>query len=381
MRTRAARIELSATEQVLLVSLELSSSTWKLVFGNRLSGERRRVDVKAWDQAGFAAQLSRARRKLGLPEGCRVISCQEAGRDGFAVHRFLLGVGIESLVIDAASVSVPRKQRRAKTDRLDADKLMDHLSHYCGGDWSVWRVLYVPSEESEDRRRLHRELEVLKAERTRIRCRIQSMLATVGIRCRIGKDWDETRGQLRQWDGSALKPGLLLSLGLESKRLQHVEGSIRELKTERQRLVTQGQEPDLRMVQALAMLRALGEETSWYLVMECFGFRRFDNQRQVGACAGLAPTPYDSGQSRREQGIGKDGNRRLRWILIELAWGWLRLQPDSALSRWFRQRFGGDGKRHRRVGIVALARKLLVALWRYVDQGIVPEGAVLKATA
>lgn len=378
MRRRAARIEISASEQILLMSVELSASVWRLVLSNR-QGERRRVEVKAWDQSGLVAQVRRSKRKLGLLDGARVIACQEAGRDGFSVHRFLLGVGIESLVIDAASLKVDRKRRRAKTDRLDAEKLMDELVHYCAGDLGVWRVLYVPSEESEDRRRLHRELEVLKAERTRIRCRIQSMLATVGLRGRIGKDFEQTLEQLRQWDGSPLKAGLMLALQTEIKRLRHVEGSIGELKAARQKLVKEGSALDLQKVRALALLRSVGEEISWYLVMECFGFRRFDNPRQVGACGGLAPTPYDSGQSRREQGIGKDGNRRLRWILIEAAWGWLRLQPNSALSRWFRERYGGTGKRSRRVGIVALARKLFVALWRYLEQGIVPEGAVLKA--
>ena len=381
MRTRAARMELSAGEEILLVALELSRSTWKLVASNRRSGERRRVDVKAWDEAGLIAQLSRAKRRLGLPEAARVISCQEAGRDGFSVHRLLESLGVESLVIDAASVSVDRKQRRAKSDGLDADKLMDHLLRYCGGESRVWRVLHVPSEQSEDRRRLHRELEVLKAERTRIRCRIQSMLATVGIRCGIGKSWGDELDRLRQWNGSPLGANLLLALRMEWKRLQQVAAMIGELKAERQKLVKEGQAMDLQKVRALLALRAVGEEVSWYLVMECFGFRRFANERQVGACAGLAPTPYDSGQMRREQGIGKDGNRRLRWVLIEAAWGWLRLQPDSALSRWFHQRFGGAGKRSRRIGIVALARKLFIALWRYVEQGIVPLGAVLKSQA
>lgn len=378
MRTRAARIEISASEQVLLMALELSASVWRVVFRNR-QGSQRQVEVKAWEQTELTDHVSRAKRKLGLPESARTISCQEAGRDGFSVHRLLLALGIESLVIDAASLRVDRKQRRAKTDRLDAGRLMDELVHYCAGQLGVWRVLYVPSEEAEDRRRLHRELEVLKVERTRIRCRSQSLLATVGIRCRVGKDFEQTLEQLRQWDGSPLRSGLLLALRTEVRRLRHVEASIRELKAERQKLVKKGLTPDLQKVRTLALLRSLGEESSWYLVMECFGFRRFDNAKQVGACSGLAPTPYDSGQSRREQGIGKDGNRRLRWILIEAAWGWLRLQPDSALSRWFHERYGGGSKRHRRVGIVALARKLFVALWRYVEQGIVPEGALLKA--
>jgi transposase len=379
MRTRAARIELSAIEPVLFLAMELSVATWKLVAANRQSGERRRVDVKAWDQAGFVSELSRSKRKLGLPEQARVISCQEAGRDGFAVHRFLESVEVESLVIDAASVSVERKRRRAKSDRLDADKLMNHLIRYCSGEQGAWRVLHVPSPQSEDRRRLHRELEVLKAERTRIRCRIQSMLATVGVRCRIGKGWGAELERIRQWDGSVLAPCLRLALQLEWRRLQQVAATLDEVKAERQKLIHKGEEIDLQKVRALLTLRALGEEISWYLVMECFGFRRFDNSRQVGACAGLAPTPYDSGESRWEQGIGKDGNRRLRWILIEAAWCWLRLQPDSALSCWFHQRFGGAGKRSRRIGIVALARKLFVALWRYLEQGIVPAGAVLKS--
>lgn len=377
MRTRAARVELSALESVLLLALELSRSTWKVVFSNRLTGARRRVDVKAWDQSAFIEQVRRAKQRLGLSPTVRVISCQEAGRDGFSVHRFLLSAGIESLVVDAASLSVSRKRRQAKTDRLDAEKLMDHLLRYLGGEHSAWRVLHVPDEDAEDRRHLQRHLEALRRERLRIRCRILSLLATVGIRCRLSKRWGEHLDCLRQWNGAELPPTLQLRLEQDWQRLQLVESSIAELKARRRQLLASGTAQDLEIVRALQQLGAIGVEGAWWITTECLGHRSFQNQRQVGACAGLAPTPYASGDSSREQGIGKDGNHRLRWVLIELAWSWLRYQPDSAIARWYRERFG-SGKRNRRVGIVAVARKLLIALWRYIEHGIVPAGATLK---
>lgn len=377
MRTRAARVQLSAVEQILLVALELSRSTWKVLFTDRLSGQRRAVDVKAWDQEAFGEQLQRAKQRFGLPATVRVISCQEAGRDGFSVHRFLRSLGVESLVADAASLSVSRKRRQAKTDRLDAQKLMDHLLRYLAGEHGAWRVLHVPDEEAEDRRHLQRHLETLRRERLRLRCRIYSLLATAGMRCRLTKQWGEQIDQLRQWNGELIAPTLRMRLEQDWKRLQLVESSIAELKALRRQLLASGKARDLDIVRLLQQLAAIGVEGAWWITTECLGYRHFQNQRQVGACAGLTPTPYASGDSHREQGIGKDGNHRLRWVLIELAWSWLRYQPKSAIARWYRERFG-SGKRNRRVGIVAVARKLLIALWRYVEHGIVPEGATLK---
>lgn len=379
MGTQAAPVHISALEQVLLLALELAAVRWRVVFCDLRTGKRRAITLPAWDRSGFVEQLRRAKQQLGLAGQVRVICCQEAGRDGFSVHHFLESLGLESLVIDAASVSVPRHQRRAKTDRLDAEGLMDRLVQYVtGAQQRVWRVVVVPSQEDEERRQLHRAREVLLADRKRIVCRMRSLLALVGVRLSSGKPLREI-GALTCWDGSPLPTQLRLRLEDESERLALVQQQLRRLQARREQMVKQDTGMQMQLVRLLMRLQAVGMETAWYLVMECFGYRRFNNRRQVGAYPGLTPTPYDSGQSRREQGIGKAGNHRLRWILVELAWSWLRRQPASALSRWFRERFGGPGKRHRRVGIVALARKLQVALWQYVEHGIVPEGALLKS--
>lgn len=377
MSTQAAPVHVSALEQVLLLALELAASRWRVVFCNLRTGKRRAITLPAWDRSGFGEQLRRAKQQLGLAGEVRVICCQEAGRDGFSVHRFLESLGVESLVIDAASVSVPRHQRRAKTDRLDAEGLMDRLVQYVTGTQRVWRVVVVPSPEDEERRQLHRGREVLLADRKRIICRMRSLLALVGVRLSSVRQLGEV-GALTCWDGLPLPEQLRLRLEDEWERLALVQQQLRRLQSRREQMVQQGTSAQMELVRLLMKLQAVGMESAWYLVMECFGYRRFGNRRQVSAYPGLTPTPYDSGQSRREQGIGKAGNCRLRWILVELAWSWLRRQPDSALSCWFRQRFGA-GKRHRRVGIVALARKLQVALWQYVEHGIVPEGAVLKS--
>jgi transposase len=378
MRTRVALGEPSALESILMVALELSARVWKVVFCDWSSGRRLRVDVQAWDRLSFEQQLARAKQRFGLDSGVRVISCQEAGRDGFSIHHYLESLGVESLVVDAASMSVNRKQRRAKTDRLDAESLMEHLVDHVRGKRGVWRVLHVPDEQAEDRRHLHREMEALKSERTRVRNRLHSFLALHGLRMRVGPKLAEQLAELRRWDGSELPVGVKSRMQRLCERLVQIERQLRQIDAERELLIKSSVAKDIELVRRLLALRSLGKECSWYLAMECFAYRHFTNGKQVGAYPGLTPTPYASGQSRREQGIGKDGNQRLRWVMIELAWLWQRWQPDSALTIWFRERFGA-GKRHRRIGIVALARKLIVALWRYVEHGIVPAGAVLKA--
>jgi transposase len=236
--------------------------------------------------------------------------------------------------------------------------------------------------EEEDRRRLHRELERIKKEEKQHRTRIRSLLKLHGIRPERnpgGRGWKEYLAELEQ----VLPQRAWSEIVRESERLELVRSQKRALEAEQQEALEQGADEDalVQQILALSLLRGIGKGSAWQLVMEFFGWRQFKNRRQVAGCAGLDPTPYDSGQSRREQGISKAGNKRVRWLMVELAWSWLRYQPDSALSKWFQERFGGGGKRQRRIGIVALARRLLVALWRYVDHGVLPEGAELKPAA
>jgi transposase len=238
------------------------------------------------------------------------------------------------------------------------------------------RVVRVPSVEREDGRRLHRELERLKKERTGHRNRIQGLLATQGVVLKPGRDFLSRLAGVVLWNGGPLPSGIREELEREYGRLRLVEEQMRGLEAERLKRLEE--RPELGQVLALARLRGLGCSSAWVLVMEFFGWRGFRNRREVGAAAGLVGTPYESGESRRDQGISKAGNWRVRTLMIELGWTWLRYQPDSALSQWFRERFGGGGKRSRRIGMVALARRLLVALWRYLEFGEVPAGAQLK---
>jgi transposase len=360
----------------LLVAMELSNSKWVLAFYN---GEKiRRKSIDARDRKHFLAELSLAKRKLECDEGTEVICCYEAGRDGFWVYRWLESVGIECLILDPASIEVPRRKRRAKTDRLDAESLVRLLSRYCAGEHKVCSVVQVPSSEQEDDLRLHRELCCLKNERKHHINRIKGLLVLHGIRLSgsirgLSKELDS----IKLWNRKLLPEHLKNELKRELERFDMVNRQIKDLKAlRRSRLETPQTESERKAVE-LMRLRGVGAESAWPLAQEFFGWREFKNRRQVGALAGLTPTPYDSGNSRIEQGISKTGNGQIRRIMVELAWSWLKYQPDSKLALWFEQRYGPGSKRSRRIGIVALARKLLVALWKFVEFGEVPEGAVV----
>jgi transposase len=308
-----------------------------------------------------------------------VVSCYEAGRDGFWLHRFLLSLGVENLVVDSSSIEVNRRSRRAKTDRLDAQKLLMMLiRHDLGEEGRVFSVVRVPSVEQEAERQLHRDWEELKKERTLHRNRIQSLLACHGIFLKFGSNFGMCLGSLTLWDGSAVPAKLRERLEREWKRLELVESQIRELTKQKQEEVTAASNASLQQIQKLATLKGIGLTSAWVFVCEFFSWRQFRNRREIGALAGLVPMPYQSGSSNREQGISKAGNVRLRTMSIEIAWSWLRWQPESQLSLWFRERYGPGQRRSRRAGIVALARKLLVALWRFLEFGVMPEGAILK---
>jgi transposase len=302
-----------------------------------------------------------------------VHSCYEAGRDGFWLHRWLIEQGIDNIVVDSSSIEVNRRARRAKTDRLDGDKLLAMLLRYAGGERRVWSVVRVPTAEQEDARRAHRELGRLGQECTAHINRIRGLLVTHNLRVKYvgGRLWQ------RWWTGHAqqLAPRVRAEIERESERLSLVRKQMRAIEAEQRQALAAGSEPQ---VAHLVRLRAIGISSGWVLVKELFGWRGFRNRREVAGCLGLAPSPYASGESETEQGISKAGNRRARTLMVELAWCWLRYQPESELSQWFTRRFAGGGKRMRRIGIVALARRLAIALWRYLEEGLIPQGAQLK---
>ena len=326
-------------------------------------------------------ELKKAKKVFGLAEDTKIISCYEAGRDGFWLHRYFLSCGIENMVVDSSSIEVSRRRRRVKKDRVDSKMLLIKLMRYFAGEKKIWSVVRVPKEQEEDDRQLGRELEVLKQEKTMHINRVKALLMQQGIKiCSpIRKKFLNELNCALTWDRRKLGADLKARIIREHERLQIVMQQMKSLKESRKERVERKDRPCLKQVSQLQMLRGIGPESSWDFVMEFFGWRDFKNRKEVASLAGLSPTPYDSGQSQREQGISKSGNRRIRKLSVEIAWCWLRYQPYSKLSRWFKERFDEAGKRMRRVGLVALARRLLIALWRYLKYGIVPDGAIIKA--
>lgn len=368
--------------EILHLAFELSRKKWKLGFSDGKKPQVRQVTINAGDLQACGEEIEKAKQRLGVKGAVTVRSCYEAGREGFWLHRAVTEMGIENIVVDAASIEVNRRQRRAKTDRMDVEKLVRQLVRYWRGEQDVWRVVRVPSAEAEDQRQMHRELEILKQERMQHRVRIQSLLFTQGMEVKVGPGFIKKLEQLCNWRGEAVPSQMKRRIEDEYERLQLVEAQIRGVKRKQLQDMKRGSEDAvLRKVQQLQQLVSIGLGSSWIFVMELFGWRQFRNRREVAAAVGLAPTPYNSGDSQREQGISRAGNRRARKLLIEIAWCWLRLQPDSQLSQWYQRRFGGSGGRMRRIGIVAMARRLVVDLWRYVEFGTTPAGAKLKAAA
>lgn len=370
--------EASNPDLCLHLAFDLGWTTWTLAFTTGHGQPPRLRTMRARDLDALLREIARAKHRLGLPDSTRVVSCYEAGRDGFWLHRWLENQGIRNSVVDSSSIEVNRRSRRAKSDRLDAGKLVGMLVRYHAGDTKVWSVCRIPDPVDEDRRRLHRELLELKDERTRHINRIKGLLANQGLfLASIPESFPTMLNELRLWDGSELGPDLKGQLLREFERWQFVDRQIRNLESERSKRIRRGDNPQVSLVRRLLELRGVGLNSAWLLVYELFGWRRIRNRRELGAMVGLTPTAYQSGDSSREQWISKAGNRRLRRILVELAWCWLRWQPASRLSEWYERRFG-SGPRTRKVGIVALARKLLIALWKWLEQGEVPQGATLS---
>ena len=361
----------------LFVALELSRSTWLVALHSPLSAKVSQHRMEGGDVEGLLALIARKREpaqaRLGRP--IRVVSCFEAGYDGFWLHRWLCAHGLENRVLDAASLLVDRRAKRAKTDRLDAAGLLRTLMALERGEMQVCRVVHGPSPAQEDARRRSRERARLVVERGQHVSRIKGLLMTQGIRDfePTRRDWPARLEALRTPDGQELAPCLRAEVLRECRRLWPVMEMVAEVEAEQKAVMDAEDGHAARWTR----LRGIGLTFATVLANEVF-FRDFRNRREVGGYLGLAPSPWQRGGVRRDQGIAKAGNPRARRTAIELAWLWLRHQPGSALVRWFHERVGPGTGRMRRILLVAMARKLIVALWRYVTLGTVPEGALLK---
>ena len=377
MTTTAHRQE--STAAGFYVAVEVSAKAWLLTMSVAPGGARRRGRIRPGDRAGWARVVGDATAQLGVPAGVPVRSCYEAGRDGFWPHRWLTQLGVTNLVVDSSSIEVPRRARRAKTDRLDGEKLLRLLLRHWGGEREMWHVVQVPTREREDARHASRGLTTLQAERTRYRNRIHSLLALHGVgRLRLDARFADRLVAVRDWAGEPLPPGIQTRLRETWAVLQQVEAvRQRARRTERQQ-VRATATPAVTPAQRLARVRGIAARSASVLAAELFS-RELRNRRQVGALTGLVSAPYRSGTIAWDQGLAPGGLPAVRRIAVEVAWAWLRYQPTSALTQWYYGRFGRGSAMTRRIGIVALARRVIIALWRYLETGVVPEGAMLKA--
>lgn len=364
---------------ILGMALETGVSEWKMAFSPGLGQRPRHRVIPARDLRRLKEEIERSRARFGLPADTRVVSCYEAGRDGFWLHRALEAMGVENLIVDSSSIEVNRRQRRAKTDRLDAGKLVGMLWRWLWGEKKTWSVVRVPSEEEENRRQLHRELVTARRDRNRLTNRIKGLLFAQGIYLGELKGLREQLEGLRLWNGEPVPAELRARLGREWRKVEERTAQIEVLRRERRKRLRTATDEGSACARKLYALRGIGENAAWLFAMEFFSWRAFRNRRQVGGLAGLTGTPSDSGETQREQGISKAGNRWVRGIAIEIAWGWLRYQPESELSQWYQRKFGHGSSRVRRIGIVALSRRLLIELWRYLQTGVPPAGAVRKS--
>jgi transposase len=362
------------------IAWELSKADWKL--GVILPGAKTmsRYAIKGGDLAAAAARLAAIRAnaaRTGRP--VRILSCYEAGFEGHWLHRWLEGQRIASHEIDPSSIEVNRRARRAKTDRIDLERLMRAFLAHLRGEPKACSLVHVPSPAEEDDKRLSRERERLLKERTAHTNRIKALLHGQGVRDAkpLARDFLMRLAQTRTGDGRALPPRLVAEIARGHERLILVDKQIAAIEAESKAECRKAapRSTGAKIVQ-LARLKGLAVIGAQVLVKEVF-YRRFANRRQVGACFGMTGTPYSSGADERDQGISKAGNRRARAMAVELAWRWVYWQPDSELTRWFKARVGDAKGRVRRIAIVAMARKLMVALWRYLETGVVPDGAVL----
>jgi transposase len=364
---------------MLYLACELGSTKWVLAFTTAPAQRPRLRRIVAGDVVGLTREIATAKQRFGLTGDAAVRSCYEAGRDGFWLHRWLEAAGIANLVVDSSSIEVNRRARRAKTDRLDASKLLGLLLRWAGGETRVWSVVHVPTPEAEAQRQLTREIAIVLTDRTRVRNRLKALLATQGIRLPLTRHFLTALADVRTGDGRPLDAAWQARLARDWEQLQAIKARMRVLTAARAAHIVNGADRVAQVARRLCMVRGVAEVSAAVFSAELFGTREFQNRRQLSALTGLAPVPYRSDQRVHDQGISRAGRAEVRRLALQLAWGWLRWQPSSALTQWFRARFDAAGGRSRRVGIVALARKLVIALWRFVAQGVVPEGAALKS--
>jgi transposase len=378
MSSMAQFPQVNRDSKVLHVAFELSAKSWTLASAVRGRKTIRVKKVEARDWQAVRKEFKEAKKRLDLPQDAAVVTCYESGRDGFFIHRWLEGEGIRSLVVDSASIDVKRRLRRRKTDRLDAKKLVQMLMRHEGGEDDVWSVVRVPDLEAEDLRRIQREMGRLKKEASGHRTRILSVLATHGLGgMKIGEAVLKLKN-LKSAAGYPLGPHQKAEIAREWERLQLVEKQKRELKQERIRLERESKSEVVRSIVLLTALSGIGAEAAWTLGTEVFGWREFNNRKEVGAATGLTGSPYTSGADDREQGISKTGNKVVRSMLVEISWLWLRYQPSSKITGWFSHKTRGEKSRGRRVAIVGVARKIAIALWHWVEHGVMPEGGRLS---
>jgi transposase len=362
----------------LYVALELGCDKWVLASATQAAEKPRFRTISARNLAAFQEEIAKAKARFGLPADAPACTCYEAGRDGFWLHRALTKMGIINVVVDASSIEVNRRQKQVKSDPVDATKLVNMLCRYHAGERKVWSVVNVPSVADEDHRQLHRGLKDLQRQKTECSNRIKGLLASQGLAAPVDAKFRATLTALRDWADQAVPAGMQLRLLQEYAVWEALHRQERDAANEQERQLRESKESPVEMMRRLMGLKAIGVRSAWILVMELFSWRSIKNGKELGALVGLTPVPYDSGKSQREQGISKAGNRHVRCLMVELAWIWLRWQPGSALSQWYERRFGAGNKRARKVGIVALARKLLVALWRFLEHGELPQGAQEK---
>ena len=365
----------SVSEPTLYVAFELSAKQWKLAMTSGFGVEPWLRTVASGDLRAVERAIAQGRTRVGLSASARVESCYEAGRDGFWIHRALRQLGIANRVVDSASIEVNRRARRAKTDRIDALKLVRMLVRACSGERDVWREVRVPLATDEAARQVSRERTALIEDRTRLVNQIRSWLTTWGatVPTRRARGWWTT---VRDWASAPLPAQVQARIARAEARLALLETQVDELDAQ-QKAATAAAAPDSALGR-LVQLKGVATTGASVLIDEGLVWRAFRNRREIGGLLGFAPTPYQSGEVAHDQGINRAGNERLQAISIELAWNWVRWQPLSAITRWYRERFAGGGKRARRIGMVAVARKLVIALWRYATTGVAPAGAIVK---
>ena len=370
----------TSREQTIYAALELSKNSWLLAIQFPDRDNPSLYPIRGGNAEGLMAKLDAARDRVAKLTGQtpKVTLCYEAGYDGFWLARFLGQRGIECLVMEPASLQVNRRARRVKTDRIDVESILHTLIAWCRGERHVCSMVVIPGVEEEDLRRSHRERDRLIRERTAHINRIKGLLFGQGIRgINVKSRYKSLKpAELVTGDGRALPERLSREITREIERLAQVQAQIVEVERERDTAPTPCEATERKRHQLLC-LKGLGPALSSTLTREVY-YRQFVNRRQVASYIGIAPSAYDSGDGHRSQGISKAGNRLARVAMVEAAWLWLRHQPDSALTRWFHERTQGQKGRIRRVMIVALARKLAIALWRYLETGLIPQGAVVK---